>query len=347
MQVTLIFVTLGFNMQIIKFLKPLKRLFLLFLIISMPLKAENLQHKTIQVLIIDGQNNHQVWPKATMMFKEILTSTQRFHVDIARTHYIWKAEKHIEQFPLNDGKKYTLSDPKTDPHFSPKFEKYDVVISNFGWRAASWPKATQENFERYIANGGGFVSVHAADNSFPKWQAYNKMIGLGGWGKRNQKDGPYVYYNELDQLTFDHANGGAGGHGKQHAFAIDIRDKNHPITQDLPTQWMHTKDELYNRLRGPAENLNILATAYDDKAFGGSGRHEPVLMTIHYGKGRIFHTTLGHDTQAIESVGFITTLQRGTEWAATGKVTQKIPVDFPDEKQSRKRKLIKATTSIQ
>jgi hypothetical protein len=46
-------------------------------------------------------------------------------------------------------------------------------------------------------------------------------------------------------------------------------------------------------------------------------------------KQYLFHTTLGHDTEAFEGVGFITTFLRGTEWAATGKVTQKIPADFP------------------
>ena len=52
-------------------------------------------------------------------------------------------------------------------------------------------------------------------------------------------------------------------------------------------------------------------------------------MALSYGKGRIFHTTLGHDINALSSVGFIVTLQRGTEWAATGNVTQKVPDNFP------------------
>jgi hypothetical protein len=38
---------------------------------------------------------------------------------------------------------------------------------------------------------------------------------------------------------------------------------------------------------------------------------------------------MGHDALALSCVGFITTLQRGTEWAATGRVTQKIPKTFP------------------
>ena len=101
---------------------------------------------------------------------------------------------------------------------------------------------------------------------------------------------------------------------------------------------MHSADELYARLRGPAKNLTVLATAFADKKKGGTGNHEPMLMTIAYGKGRVFHTALGHAGAQCRSVAFIVTYQRGAEWAATGKVTQKIPDDFPgpDEPSVRK-----------
>lgn len=116
-----------------------------------------------------------------------------------------------------------------------------------------------------------------------------------------------------------------------------MRDKEHPITKGVPDFWMHTKDECYSYLRGPAENMTILATAADTPALKEAGRNEPMLMVIDYGKGRVFHTTLGHDTEAFEGVGFITTLLRGTEWAATGKVTQEIPDDFPAEDKAASR----------
>jgi type 1 glutamine amidotransferase len=92
---------------------------------------------------------------------------------------------------------------------------------------------------------------------------------------------------------------------------------------------MHMGDELYSRLRGPGQNMTILATAWSDPANRGSGHDEPMLMALTFGKGRIFHTTLGHDAWALSCVGFITTFQRGTEWAATGRVTQKVPKNFP------------------
>jgi len=92
---------------------------------------------------------------------------------------------------------------------------------------------------------------------------------------------------------------------------------------------MHQGDELYAHLRGPGKNVSVLATAYSDPGNNGSGHDEPVLMAITYGRGRVFHTTMGHDINALSSVDFVVTFQRGTQWAATGKVTQKVPPDFP------------------
>lgn len=304
--------------------------FCLFVILTSSFSFAQKKKTVIKILIVDGQNNHVQWPKITFMMKKYLEETGRFSVDVQRTKYTWQGEEFIKAFPIEGvGETEAVKKSQTDPDFKPNFSKYDLVICNFGWNAAPWTEETQKAFEKYMQKGGGLVVIHAADNSFPQWIDYNKMIGLGGWGDRTEKDGPYVYYNNEGQLIKDTSAGKAGSHGPQHEFMIEIRDSEHPITKGMPAKWLHTTDELYDRLRGPAENMKVLATTFSSKDMKGSDRHEPMLMTINYGKGRIFHTPMGHIDYSVECVGFITCLLRGSEWAATGKVTFPIPSDFP------------------
>jgi uncharacterized protein len=160
------------------------------------------------------------------------------------------------------------------------------------------------------------------------------LIGLGGWGERDENSGPYVYVED-GEVVRDDSPGGGGTHGAQREFLVEAFQPDHPIINGLPQKWMHAKDELYANMRGPAKNMEILAIAHSLK----TGKNEPMLLTITYGEGRIFHTMLGHAGEgnffpAMECAGFVTTTQRGAEWAATGKVTQGVPAHFPTENES-------------
>lgn len=318
----------------------MKKFLLLCTLLSLGILSSSAAEK-IKALIIDGQNNHAVWPKSTIMMKQYLEGTGLFEVDIARPRFTWQGKREKAYLPLAgvDGTE-DLPKSKPDPTFAPKFSNYDVVVNNFGWQAADWSDSTKKSLETFMKNGGGLVSVHAADNSWPTWPAYNRMIGLGGWGNRNEKDGPYVYYDADGAIVRDLSPGGAGAHGAQHEIPITVRVTDHPITKGMPKHFLTTTDECYAKLRGPAEKMTILATGEEQTKLDAKGRHEPMLMTIDYGKGRVFHTTLGHDTQAFEGVAFITTFLRGTEWAASGKVTQSIPKDFPAPDKATSRKFV-------
>jgi type 1 glutamine amidotransferase len=268
------------------------------------------KQQAYHALIVTGQNNHN-WQASSEILKQILDETGMFTTDIARSP----------------------AQGKDMGSFSPDFQKYDVVIMDY--TGDSWSEQTKTAFVDYVKNGGGVVIYHAADNAFPEWKEYNEMIGLGGWGDRNEKNGPYIYFKN-DSLITDTTPGNAGSHGERHEFLVRTRNNEHPIMRGLPDSWMHAEDELYSQLRGSAKNMDILATAYADTSKHGTGRDEIVLLTVNFEKGRIFHTALGHsgsDTTyfpALECAGFITTLQRGAEWAASGVVTQPVPAEFPN-----------------
>ncbi len=286
--------------------------FVVVLALASPLSAAG---APLKALLISGQNNHN-WQLSHPILKTIIEDTGLFQVDIALT-------------PPQGGDMST---------FTPVFSGYNVVILDY--TGDHWPDTTRQAFLDYVRGGGGVVVYHAADNAFPDWPEFNALIGLGGWGERNEAHGPYVFWRD-GKLVRDTRPGPGGAHGKQHQFAVKHRVIDHPVTRGLPETWLHEKDELYHHLRGPAENMTLLATAWSAPETGGSGEHEPVLFTIAYGEGRVFHTVLGHagddPPPAMQCVGFIVTLQRGTEWAATGTVTQPVPEDFPMAEQVRLR----------
>lgn len=288
-------------------LHALGKLMFFFVFASLVLTAS--ARKPVKTLLITGQNNHN-WQVSHVVLKQIMENSGRFVVDFAISP---SQGKDMSGFVLD-------------------FTPYDLVVLDYNGDA--WPEQTNLNFLEYVQNGGGVVVYHAADNAFSGWEEFNKICALGGWENRNEKSGPWVYWQD-GKLIKDSSPGVGGSHGQQHEYVLTARDEVHPIMKGLPKQWKHGKDELYDRMRGPGNIKDILFTAFSEKETSGSGREEPLVFTVDYGKARIFHTMLGHagatveDNPAMQCAGFQVTLLRGAEWAATGKVTQKVPKDFP------------------
>lgn len=273
--------------------------------------GSNVKNARIKALIVNGQMNASHDDnQSSPIIEKILEVTGIFNVETATT----------------PAKGNDMS------AFKPKFSDYDLVILDYD--GDEWPEETKTNFVDFVKNGGGVVVFHSSDNAFPDWAEYNEIIGLGGWNGRNEKHGPYVYW-EKGEIVRNDTIGSGGHHGEQTPVLVEARNPDHPVLKGLPTSWVHAKDELYGNLRGPALNMEILATAFSDPKTNGTGKHEPVLFTIRYGEGRVFHTVFGHvkgsgPHVSMQCAGFIVTLQRGAEWAATGEVLQEVPAEFPN-----------------
>lgn len=288
---------------------PLRKL-LCLLLLALAMRAAD--RPRIRVLIVDGVNNHD-WAAATASVRGFLTATGLFKVDVSTSPPRGASSGDWKQW-------------------RPRFSRYQAMIVNFngGYKADDlrWPEAVETSFESYVRDGGGVVFLHAANNAFRGWKAYNEMIGLG-WRDRGFGPGLAVG-SDGAVFVIPKGSGLDPGHGPRHDFAVHVLNHDHPITRDMPSVWMHPSEQLTHGQHGPAEGLTILTYAASEI----SHQNEPMDWVRSYGKGRIYTTMLGHTwvnepNPDMDCAGFQTLFSRGVEWVATGRVTIPIPPGFP------------------
>ena len=231
----------------------------------------------IKTLLLSGANNHD-WTRSAPFCRDLLNASGKFDCTLTE-------------------------DPSSDLEDAAALAQYQLLFSDYNGPA--WSDAAKANFVSAVEGGTGLVILHAADNAFPGWVEYEKMVALM-W-----REGT--------------------GHGAYHEFEVKMVDRDHPITRGLGD--FRLWDELYHRLvHMHGVPYHVLATAYSDPETGGTGNDEPMMVTTRYGQGRIYHHVLGHvwkgDPEAnkgcsmatFENGGFQVSLLRGCEWAATGEV---------------------------
>lgn len=294
------------------------------------------------VLILDGRNNHD-WQRTTTALKETLEESKLFTVSVAtapedRAGPPPQRPKVEDAVYLDAKAKYDALVKSLKPDLEARWAKWNVDFSRhkavvLNYNGPEWPGSMKASFVEFVKNGGGVVLIHAANNGFANWPEFNEMIGLG-WRKGGF--GKCLVISNSGAVE-DCCAGDNSGHGSKHAFVVTHRQPAHPILAGLPVEWMHARDELYHHMRGPAENVTILASAFSDETERGSGRHEPLLWEVPCGKGRVIVYAMGHvwrgdvDQPSLDCVGFQTLLKRSVEYAATGKVTQALPAEFPSK----------------
>jgi len=231
--------------------------------------------EAISTLILSGANVHD-WERSTPFIAKLMEDSGRFSVAVT-------------------------TDPSAALEDADRLTRHDLLLTEY--LGPEWSDAAKRNFEQAVASGTGLVILHSANNAFPGWVEYEKMVGL---------------------LWREGSN-----HGTYHEFLVRVVDHDHPVTRGLEDfrQW----DELYHNLLHMHDvPVRVLATAYSSPDECGTGKDEPVMAVTQYGAGRVFHMILGHvalvypegaTMRSFENPPFQRALLRGAEWAATGKVT--------------------------
>jgi len=187
------------------------------------------------------------------------------------------------------------------------FANCDVIVSNWTCHnvmtGGPWTPEGKQAFADAIRSGKGMVSFHAASAACNDWPEFQEISGLT-WKL------------------------GHTGHTAYHTFKVVIGDTPHPITEGMSDFWI--TDELYQEMvKMSKSDFRLHAKAFAEPDWGGTGQWEPVLITTQLGKGRGVNFLLGHDVATMRNIAWQTIMLRGTEWAATGKVTIPIPKDWP------------------
>ena len=282
---------------------------LLLLLVLSTIHGSAQEKTTIRVLIVDGYSNHD-WKQTTKVTKWMLEESGLFTVDV-----------------------FTMpADTLAQRYSQPLFKQYKVVIqntNNIHNPVLRWPRQAELELERYVREGGGLYILHSANNAFPHWAEYDKMIGLG-WRPKTVGFALEIDSNK-NIVRLPPGEGRGTGHGNRFNAVIQLLTR-HPINKNYPDEWQTVNTEVYGFPRGPAENCTILSYAFDSS---DTRRNWPVEWIVKYGKGRVYNSSLGHLWRdevypaAYRCVGYQTTVIRATEWLAKGKVTYPVPGNFP------------------
>lgn len=262
--------------------------------------------KKLNILLVTGivTIEHR-WRQTNQRLVTLLEATGRFHVRV--TEDFWGCTKE------------TLS------NYDAVFVNYDgkeTIIADY----TRWGKTAEQALLQFVSQGGGLIVYHSSacmDEQLP-----DELLHM--WGIYIPASGGRRY--PCDQ------------------FVMKLSDTEHPIIRGLPKEiFIINDDMLAGAKMHPDSSVQVLATVFDDletyqkapnfppahqpveipngdlSQMPGVNQDQPVCWINHYGQGRVFGITLGHEQETLCRVTYMTMLLRGIEWAATGKVTLEPP----------------------
>ncbi len=169
---------------------------------------------------------------------------------------------------------------------SPLIDRFDAAVIHFKDYVNRLPlgDAVWNGLDRFVAGGHGLVVAHFGCGAFQEWSGYVQVAGRV-WDPQKRGHDPYG------------------------PFRVRVVDGSHPITAGMSA--FDTSDELYTCLVGePKIRVLYAATSSVDR------QEYPMGFVVSESRGRVFHSSLGHDVAALRSAGARELYRRATAWAA-------------------------------
>nr|WP_294944663.1 ThuA domain-containing protein [uncultured Mucilaginibacter sp.] len=195
-------------------------------------------------------------------------------------------------------------------------KKYSAVVflHTTGYMLNNYQQA---DLERYMQAGGNFVGVHAAADAEYDWKYYGRLVG--------------AYFLS---------------HPQQQEANLNVIDKNHPSTKNLPDVWKR-KDEWYN-FKGISPKIHVLITIDETSYKGGKNSPtHPMAWYQNFENGRSFYTEMGHTDESYTDPLFLGHLLGGIKYAIGDNkaldYSKATTVRVPEANRFQKTQLVQGT----
>lgn len=186
-------------------------------------------------------------------------------------------KNHFQVDTTKDASKFTIDN----------LEQYNAVIF-LSTTHDVLNEEQQAAMEQYIRSGGGYVGIHAAADTEYEWPWYGRLVG--------------AYFKSHP------------GNPNVRKAVIDVIDKEHPATKNLPDKWERT-DEWYN-YKDISPDIRVLAKLDETSYKGGeNGANHPIIWCHEYDGGRAFYTGGGHTKESYEDPEFMRHILGGIQYA--------------------------------
>lgn len=184
----------------------------------------------------------------------------------------------------------------TQNPFAPSKEEMKKMSEEEKKAAKDHEKVLRDNLMAYVKNGGGFVGIHAATDTFYDWPEYGEMIN-------------------------GYFNGHPWNANKRVSIYVEPGQEQHPLAAMFEGERLEFEEEIY-QFKEPYDSskVQMLLRLDPEKSakVGGMKREDNdygVAWARNWGDGKVFYCSIGHNHEMYWNPKVVRHYLAGIQWA--------------------------------